>query len=310
MKLEKVRCWIVGLCFTLPGTLLAAPIQDGGKNSQQFPAEKTRKALQETVTIEIKEKTLDQAIGELKEKTKLNLVLDHQAIALDPNQQQWQQLQQLLPPGAVQPGVPGQPSTVNLDAKDMKIRDALRKILAPENLTYVILGDQVLITTEAMALQRQLRQHVSLDLDAVPFHQAVKQLARETGANLLVDNKLKKEADAAVTLQIEDVPLETALRLLAESAGLKPVRLGNVIYLTTKANASELRSDPDLSGAGQQQPQQAEIFKLQQQINGIGLGGLIQTVPALPVLPPPPAPAPGDDEKKDTDKKVEKKEDK
>jgi type II secretory pathway component GspD/PulD (secretin) len=309
MRVATIRCWVLGLCFTIPGALLAAPIQDGGKNSQQYPAEKTRKALQETVTIEIKEKTLDQAIGELKEKTKLNLVLDHQAIALDPTQQQWQQWQQLLPPGAVQPGVPGQAAMVTLNAKDMKIRDALQQILAQENLTYVILGEQVLITTEAMSMQRQLKQHVSLDLDAVPFNQAIKQLARETGANLLVDNKLKKEVETAVSLQIEDVPLDTAVRLLAEAAGLKPVRMGNVIYLTNKANANELRADPELSGAGQQQ-QQAEIFRLQQQINGINLGGLIQTAPALPVLPPPPAPAPGDDEKKDVDKKVEKKEDK
>ena len=49
-----------------------------------------------------------------------------------------------------------------------------------------------------------------------------------------------------MSLQLDDVPLETAVRLLAENAGLKPVRIGNVVLVTTKAHATELRNEPEL----------------------------------------------------------------
>ena len=42
-----------------------------------------------------------------------------------------------------------------------------------------------------------------------------------------------------MTLQVEDVPLETAVRLIGEAANLKAVRLGNVVLVTTKAHAIE-----------------------------------------------------------------------
>jgi hypothetical protein len=51
-----------------------------------------------------------------------------------------------------------------------------------------------------------------------------------------------------VTLKLQDVPLEVAVRLMANQAGLRPVRTGNVLYVTTKANAAELRSDGEGSG--------------------------------------------------------------
>jgi len=290
-----MRNYFVGLCFLIPAALIAAPNNDES-GTGQTAAEKTRKSLQQTITIDIVDKTLEQAIAELKDHTKINFSLDRQAgVGMDQMMQAWGGF-----PGGGMPGGPPAQGTVTLKAKDIKVRDALKQVLASQNLTYVILGDSVLITNEAMAVQRQLKQAVSLNLDAVPFKQAVKQLARETGANLIVDSKLAKEADTAVTLQLDDVPLDTALRLLAEAAGLKPVRLGNVIYLTSKANAQELRSDPDLSGQGQQMtPQQMWQWKMQQ-MGGFGMGGTIiapaQTAPAQEV--PPPADN-GEDKKKE-----------
>jgi hypothetical protein len=52
-----------------------------------------------------------------------------------------------------------------------------------------------------------------------------------------------------VTLQLEDVPLETAVRLLADLAGLKPVRLDNVLFVTTEERADKLRPDATPSPA-------------------------------------------------------------
>ena len=75
---------------------------------------------------------------------------------------------------------------------------------------------------------------------------ALRQLARDTATNVIVDTRAEKDAQATVTMQLEDVPLETAVRLLSEMAGLKPVRVGNVLFVTKKDIANELRNDPDL----------------------------------------------------------------
>src|ERR1051325_4880110 len=111
MSLASVRFWLFGFCVLIPSGLVAAPVQEGDKGQQATPVEKVRKSLQQPVTIEIKDKSLEQAIADLKDKTKINLVLDRNAIVtIDPNlQNPWQQF---LPPGAVPPGqgAPAQPA--------------------------------------------------------------------------------------------------------------------------------------------------------------------------------------------------------
>src|SRR5438309_2064829 len=63
--------------------------------------------------------------------------------------------------------------------------------------------------------------------------------------NVVVDPRLKDKADAKVTLKLDDVPLETAVRLLAEVAELRAVRMNNVLFVTTPERAEKLRPDAD-----------------------------------------------------------------
>src|SRR5207245_10431160 len=44
---------------------------------------------------------------------------------------------------------------------------------------------------------------------------------------------------------LEDVSLETAVRLMAEMAGLRSVRMSNVMFVTAKAPAAELKADTE-----------------------------------------------------------------
>ncbi len=117
-----------------------------------------------------------------------------------------------------------------------------RFILNQYNLAYAIVGDSVVITTEEMAIYRQLKQRVSLDLEKVPMATALKNLAKETATNLLIDGRATKDAQNPVSLQVEDVPLDTAVRLVTEAAGLKAVRLGNVVLVTTRHRPNCVRS--------------------------------------------------------------------
>jgi hypothetical protein len=256
--------WALAPAWAAP----AAPSSDKDKDQAPTAVEKVRKALDAPVTLKIDKQPLTAAIDMLKEKGKVNVVLDTLSI------------QQQLGWVPEQPPVP-----VDVDLKDVKLKSALRTILSPYSLSYVVLGDTVLVTTEQTALMRQMHQRVNIDLDKVEFNEALKQLSRETAANLILDSRAEKEAKAPVSLQLEDVPLETAVRLLAEMAGLKPVRIGNVLFVTKKEIANELRNDPDLSQVQGQQVMPNQDILVQQQLQLGALQGGVQFVPAQPGFP-------------------------
>jgi hypothetical protein len=258
----------------------AAPLP-ADKPDAVNPADKVRKELDRVITIDFDQQPLHLAINQLHEQTKVNFVLDRFTLGqmnVDPEQ-----------------------TTVSLRLKDVKLRSALRTLLTPYNLSFAIVGDTVLISSEDMAMFRQMRQRVNVDLEKVEFARALRQIARETATNLVVDARVGKDAQAAVSLQMEDVPLETAVRLMAEMVNLKPVRVGNALFVTSKANAAEMRADPDL--APMPQPGQPNP------------GGVPVAVPAPPAVAVPAAPPaaggkPTEEEDKPKTDKVKPDEDK
>jgi hypothetical protein len=257
------------LAFVLaPTTVPAAPVtppRDEKKN--ETPAEKVKKSLGQNITsLDIDNQALGLALDQLHEETKINFVLDRGTIAAM--------------------GIDVDSVTVKASLKNVKVKAALRTILNQYGLTHAVVGDSVLITTEDMAIYRQLKQRVTIDLDRVPMDKALKDLARETATNLMVDNRATKDAQAAVTLQLDDVPLETAVRLIGEAAGLKAVRMGNVVLMTTKAHATELRSEPELAPM----PRFPGDMDGRPPVPGIGVPVVPPGIaPALPAPAPPPA---------------------
>jgi hypothetical protein len=230
--MRTARYWAVVLAGALaPAVLTAAPASPStDKDKAPATVDGLRKALDQPISIKIERQSLTAAVEVLKEKSKINFVLDTFTI------------QQM----GINPDAP--PSQVDVDLKDVKLKTVLRTVLQPYGLSYAPLGDTVLITTEDQAINRQLKQRVNVELENVEFGKALRQLSRDTAVNLLLDSRVEKEGKNEVSLELEDVPLETAVRLLSEMAGLKPVRVGNVLFVTKKETANEMRSDPDLSG--------------------------------------------------------------
>lgn len=285
----RKQLFAAGLVLVLTPALLTAAPAAPAKGKTATPAEKLRGDLDQNCSVEINEQPLDLALKQLHELTKINFVLD------------WWTLQQMGMQPAQMP--------VNVKLKDVKVKSALRSVLTPFQLSYAIIGDTVLVSTDEMVMYKQMRQRVSLDFEKEDLATALKKLARETATNLLVDSRAAKEAKMEVSLQMEDVPLETAVRLMAEMAGLKPVRVGNVLFVTTKTNAAEMRADPDLTQPnGPRSPQEMQLM-IQQGLIAPG-GGVVVPPPApavappgigtVPVNPPPPA-----EEKKTEEKKTE-----
>jgi hypothetical protein len=263
----------VVLGLALAAAAPAAPAPSGAPDKKaETPAEKINKALDQTGDFILEGTPLPEALEKLAEQAKVNIVIDRFTL-----------LNQL---GIDLVNMPGNLPAVNLKLTGVKTRTALRSVLSQYNLGYAVLGDMVLVTTEDMAIHRQLKQRVSLDLDKVPAATALKQLARDTGTNVLLDARVGKEAQAPVTLQVDDVPLDTSVKLVAEMAGLKTVRIGNVLFVTTKAIAQEMRQDPDLQGGqpvGPLSEQQLEMQLQQRELKML----LQQVQPQVVPLPPP-----------------------
>lgn len=269
-KLRFVRMILTAALLsvlTVNAVVGAAPAPAADRERSEGAADKIRKDLNRSLNLDVDQQPLALAIGQLHESTKINFVLDRFSLA--------------------QSGIDPDQLAVSLKLKDVKVRSALRSLLTPYNLNFAILGDTVLISTDEVAMLRQVRQRVSLDLEKIELTKALKQLARETGTNLIVDARSAKEAQTPVTLQMEDVPLETAVRLMAEMVNLKPVRVGNTLFVTSKAHANELRNDPDWQPAPMPGNGNMPGGMQGNVVIGAGIGG----PPA--VAPAPQAPAAG-----------------
>lgn len=210
---------LVGLAAPAP----AAPVPaTGDKAADQLGI--ARKVLDEVGDFTYQNRSLNDVLADLKDRSKLAITLDPAVfqVGLDPNQ-----------------------PTVNVALKGVKLKDGLKAVLAPYNLRFGLVREGLFVSTEDGLTARQLRQRVSVDCAGTPFATAAAQLAADTGANVVVDPRLKDKATAAVTLKLDDVPLETAVRLLAEVADLRAVRMSNVLFVTTPERAEKLRPDAD-----------------------------------------------------------------
>jgi hypothetical protein len=204
------------------------PLSDAkDKAKAQSAAEHIRIVFDQKISIDIAEQPLFLALNQLREQTKINFVFDRQTLQVM-LQQQGQDVDAL-------------PVTVKL--KDKKVSEVLKAIVKPYGLSYAIIGDSVFVSTDQMVMVRQLKQHISVDFDKVELATALGQLAKETATNIKLTDAAVKQGKTRVTLQMDDVPLETAVRLLAEMAGLKVVRDNNVLTVTTRANAADRRQD-------------------------------------------------------------------
>jgi hypothetical protein len=260
-------------------SLALPPARADEKAKDETPSDRIRKALDQPIDLELKEPSLAKAVERFRDKTHLDITFT------DPN--------------------PGAPQPIERKFKGIKVRDALRKTLEPWGLMPFIVDDAVLLTSEEDGIQKQLKQRIDVDVDEVPLAKAVKQLARRKAMNLIVDPKAAKQAEKKVTLQLEDVAVETAVRLLAEQAELKAARIDNVLYVTTPERAASIAAE---NRANQPNFNPYGPYAVPGMIGGvgalgtplggigvIGLGGLaglgggggIMGRPVLPPLPPP-----------------------
>jgi RNA polymerase sigma factor (sigma-70 family) len=81
---------------------------------------------------------------------------------------------------------------------------------------------------------------IGIAAESLPLADFVNQLREQTGANIVVDSRVKEKLQQPVTLTLNDTRLMTALKIAGDAADLAPAVVDNVYYLTTKENAAKL----------------------------------------------------------------------
>ncbi len=151
-----------------------------------------------------------------------------------------------------------------------KLETVLKKVLlrVSPTTTYIVRDDFIEITT-MKAIRKEFFRIVPPDpcrrwcrriFDKVPLESALKELSRP-GKNIVLDGRVAKEAQTLVTADLTIVPQDTAVRILADMAGLKMVTLDNVLYVTSKENALVLIEEQEALRLQRQQDKKEQMDK-------------------------------------------------
>jgi hypothetical protein len=137
------------------------------------------------------------------------------------------------------------------------LQKVLNRIPTPSGATFLIRRDAVEITT-AYVVRRELRLPqpesdsdeptyeplVTLlweELRDEPVAAVLARIAEAADTTILVDPRAKEKAATKVTATLRNVPLDDAIELLADMAGLAVVVRTNVYYVTTPENAARMK---------------------------------------------------------------------
>lgn len=206
------------LIFVAPGWSIPAgkdrPLRDP-------PGAAAQRALDCCITLEVTDAPLAGVLRQLSDLAHVPIVWDRHVHSGNPDEM-----------------------LVAVKAKETKLRQVLQTVTGQHGLTFGVVGDHIVVGTEEVVNLRQLRQRVDLTLLEEPMTVALHELAKQTGANVVLDPRARKSAEECrLTLTLKDVPLETAVRLLAELSGLCALRMGNVMFVTTEDRAEKIKSE-------------------------------------------------------------------
>jgi len=267
-----MRLPVLSLALAL---VLAASTQAASDPKKPAPADDSAR---------IAEKLLDRIDQERVEKTPLRDVLDLL--------QQRTELTILLDSRAlVQEGVSDTPENLELmmvslpAMKKVRIETVLKVVadqigadfyIAPDHVRITTPGVKDLITGRARPLpdlyggevpDEQIERkevvrsipYVTATFRETPAVEALRDVAARAGRNVVLSAAAADKAQTKVTVGLSNVAFDTAAASLAEAAGLRAFRTGNVVVIVTPERAKQLESPPDggprvalggLAGAG------------------------------------------------------------
>ena len=193
------------------------------------------------------------------------------------------------------------------------LRKVLARVAAASEACFVVRKDHIEITTGAARLAEfwpngnenaranpeqpdqpanppKVLPLVVMEFDNVPLSDALRELASATDYTIVLDARAGEKSKLPVTASLINVPLDTAVRMLADMAELKPVLLNSAIYVTTEKRADRFQpGTPFPGGMGAAQgAAQFGALGAPGALGGVGfagiggLGGILGGVPQSP----------------------------
>jgi RNA polymerase sigma factor (sigma-70 family) len=158
---------------------------------------------------------------------------------------------------------------------NVSLGERLKKILeplqekVPGGVTFVIRPDRVEITTRKAVREEfypdrtekdaRLPPLIHASFTKKPLDEALREIMQIAPGFNIVLNPKASGTTAPVTATFQTVPADTAVFLLARMAGLKPVQVDNVLYVTTPEDAESIRKERQVQTRGSKpRPETAE----------------------------------------------------
>ena len=204
----------------------AKPVE--GKIVSANRARQWREKLDQPMTIEFEPNTpLREALSHIAERNSMTILIDDEAFKADSGQ----------------PDIEAQPIRLPR-LTNVRLRTVLRAILEQVNGDYYV-RDDVLMIVPRQRIQSGavLRQSIDLDLEKRPLAAALKELSDMTGVSVVLDAQKLKDSKIEVTADLRNVPLDCAVRILADMADMKSVVMDNLLYVTSIENADKLEEE-------------------------------------------------------------------
>jgi hypothetical protein len=131
---------------------------------------------------------------------------------------------------------------------DTVLRRILARVPAGSGATYLLRADGIEITTGDRLMQEvwgityagPLLPLANASFEKRPLEDALRELADATDFTILVDAQAAEKARTPVTARLANVPLDTAVRLLADMADMRSFLVANTLYVTTRTKAAAL----------------------------------------------------------------------
>jgi hypothetical protein len=147
----------------------------------------------------------------------------------------------------------GKPVPKMTASLDRVLRAVLARTGASSGATYLIRPEVVEVTTTAYLRTEIWGDEykgpylplVNRTFDKKPLNEALKELSDTTGFNVVLDVRVADKAKVPVSANFRNLPLDTAVRVLADMAELRTSLNDNVVYVTTEARAVRLRPASD-----------------------------------------------------------------
>jgi hypothetical protein len=136
--------------------------------------------------------------------------------------------------------------------KGVRMGTVLRLLLGQLDASYLVRKDYIEVTPTAR-LEREIWAGckgprlplIHAVFEKRPLDEALKELSAATGVTVVVDERPEGKSRNPVTANLLNVPLDHAVRVLADLADLKAVQLDSVLYVTSKENAETLQAEQE-----------------------------------------------------------------